>query len=143
MNALSLVSGSYADEFYPFSLTRQVADIRCGILTIREKWEAHMRLEGEPPASLVVPGNLLPDPEGVRALWKDPETAWLQTATRLERVTDILRYHEAEMLRDYKLLTDGRISQPVSTSNHCTGTDIFLEAGAVVEHCFLNANTGP
>ena len=38
MNALSLVSGPFADDFFPFSLIRSVADIRCGILTIREKW---------------------------------------------------------------------------------------------------------
>ena len=41
MNALSLVSGSFADDFFPFSLTRSVADIRCGILTIREKWNQY------------------------------------------------------------------------------------------------------
>src|SRR4029078_860101 len=27
------------EELYPFTLTRSVADIRVGILTIREKWE--------------------------------------------------------------------------------------------------------
>ena len=28
------------EDLYPFTLTRSVADIRVGILTIREKWEA-------------------------------------------------------------------------------------------------------
>lgn len=40
----------FTDEFcqpsllYPFSLTRQIQDIRVGILTIREKWERHLKL---------------------------------------------------------------------------------------------------
>ena len=29
--------------FFPFTLTRSVADIRCGILTIREKWDWYLK----------------------------------------------------------------------------------------------------
>jgi UDP-N-acetylglucosamine diphosphorylase/glucosamine-1-phosphate N-acetyltransferase len=32
------------EQLYPFTLTRQVQDIRLGILTIREKWEQHLGL---------------------------------------------------------------------------------------------------
>lgn len=32
------------EQLYPFTLTRQVQDIRVGILTIREKWERHLNL---------------------------------------------------------------------------------------------------
>lgn len=32
------------ENLFPFTLTRQVQDIRIGILTIREKWEMHLRL---------------------------------------------------------------------------------------------------
>jgi UDP-N-acetylglucosamine diphosphorylase/glucosamine-1-phosphate N-acetyltransferase len=31
------------DNFLPFTYTRSVADIRCGILTIREKWENYLQ----------------------------------------------------------------------------------------------------
>ena len=30
------------EQLFPFTLTRQVQDIRVGILTIREKWEQHL-----------------------------------------------------------------------------------------------------
>ncbi len=52
MNALSLVSGSFADDFFPFSLTRSVADIRCGILTIREKWNSYLKNNPSFPAGI-------------------------------------------------------------------------------------------
>jgi hypothetical protein len=32
------------ENLFPFTLTRQIQDIRIGILTIREKWELHLRL---------------------------------------------------------------------------------------------------
>jgi UDP-N-acetylglucosamine diphosphorylase / glucose-1-phosphate thymidylyltransferase / UDP-N-acetylgalactosamine diphosphorylase / glucosamine-1-phosphate N-acetyltransferase / galactosamine-1-phosphate N-acetyltransferase len=32
------------ENLFPFTLTRQVQDIRIGILTIREKWEKHLQL---------------------------------------------------------------------------------------------------
>src|SRR5207253_6758816 len=42
------------------------------------------------------------------------------------------------------LLTGGRSSQKLSSTNKINGGDkIFIEKGAVVEHCFLNASEGP
>src|SRR5436190_2646087 len=42
------------------------------------------------------------------------------------------------------MITSGRVSQPLSTTNKVTAAEnVFLEAGAVVEHCILNASTGP
>lgn len=37
-----LFDGAYRDALLPFTFTRPVADIRVGILTIREKWEHHL-----------------------------------------------------------------------------------------------------
>jgi UDP-N-acetylglucosamine diphosphorylase/glucosamine-1-phosphate N-acetyltransferase len=37
-----LFDGPYRNALLPFTFTRPVADIRIGILTIREKWEAHL-----------------------------------------------------------------------------------------------------
>lgn len=39
-----LFDGSVRDALLPFTYTRPVADIRVGILTIREKWEKHIGL---------------------------------------------------------------------------------------------------
>ena len=37
-----LFDGPFRNALLPFTYTRPVADIRVGILTIREKWEAHL-----------------------------------------------------------------------------------------------------
>ena len=34
-------------------------------------------------------------------------------------------------------------TSPISSSNKTTGSEIFLEPGAIVEHCYLNASEGP
>lgn len=39
-----LFDGPYRDALLPFTYTRPIADIRVGILTIREKWEKYLRL---------------------------------------------------------------------------------------------------
>src|SRR5690606_38094806 len=37
-----LFDGPYRDNLLPFTYTRPVADLRIGILTVREKWEMHL-----------------------------------------------------------------------------------------------------
>ncbi|HEX5743209.1 MAG TPA: putative sugar nucleotidyl transferase, partial [Flavobacteriaceae bacterium] len=37
-----LFDGPYRNSLLPFTFTRPVADIRVGILTIREKWENYL-----------------------------------------------------------------------------------------------------
>ena len=40
-----LFDGEVRDSLLPFTFTRPVADIRIGILTIREKWEKYLNTE--------------------------------------------------------------------------------------------------
>lgn len=85
---------AYRGSLLPFTFTRPVAEIRVGILTIREKWEKHLSatcsyftqeyLKGKYPgpkeASLFINGGLCPD-QGIinkikslqsdQALWKE------------------------------------------------------------------------
>jgi len=79
------------ENLYPFTLTRQIQDIRIGILTIREKWEKMMGLPSYDKkeddykdldrsvnideaigdgACLMVHGNVLPTPGLIRAVKK-------------------------------------------------------------------------
>src|SRR6202035_6072345 len=143
MNALSLASGPFADDFFPFSLTRSVADIRCGILTIREKWNFHLIKNLPLSDSFSIPANILPDKELVRSLSTGNPEDLLRQATRLSHLTDILRYNASEINKDFELITSGRQSISISSTNKLTGTAIFLEPGAVVEHCYLNSVDGP
>ncbi len=143
MNAVTLVDGPFADDFFPFSLTRSVADIRCGILTIREKWNHYIKNEAGIAGEISVPANIIPDQALIRSLSQNSPEASLQQSVRLLDLSDILRYNESEIKSDFGLITNGRISQPISSTNKLTGTEIFLEPGAVVEHCILNSVSGP
>ena len=143
MKAPTLVSGPFADDFFPFSLTRSVADIRCGILTIREKWALHMKQHPLLSGLVSIPANIIPVPDFIKYLVAHPEEKDYPPAPRLLQITDILHYNTTEIKNDFQLLTGGRKSEPISPSNKITGTDIFLEPGAVVEHCYMNASEGP
>jgi UDP-N-acetylglucosamine diphosphorylase/glucosamine-1-phosphate N-acetyltransferase len=143
MNAFSLISGPFAEDFFPFSLNRSVADIRCGILTIREKWSLYLQNSESLPNGLSVPANILPDADLVRSLLSSNPDLPLRNSIKLSNLTDILRYHEIEFKKDFHLITSGRVSAPVSSTNRLTGTNIFLEPGAILEHCYLNSAEGP
>ncbi|WP_422860259.1 GlmU family protein [Flagellimonas sp. S174] len=71
-----LSDGNHRDSFLPFTFTRPVADLRIGILTIKEKWEKHLNervsfktesyLSEKFPLkvaseNIVIIGNVLPD----------------------------------------------------------------------------------
>ena len=56
---------------------------------------------------------------------------------------DIFLKNGQEIKADYKILTAGRISQPISETNTLIGDNIFVEEGATVEASVLNSTHGP
>jgi len=79
------------ENLYPFTLTRQIQDIRVGILTIREKWETllgvtsydrleddykdldrsiHLEKISDDDICFMIHGNILPTPKLIKALKK-------------------------------------------------------------------------
>ena len=57
---------------------------------------------------------------------------------------DIFALNDKAIRADFKLLTAGRTSAPISSTNQIIHpADIFLEPGATVECSMLNATTGP
>lgn len=63
----------------------------------------------------------------------------------VENVWDIFSKNGDAIKVDFELITRGRTSQPLSSSNTVIGDakQIFLEEGAVVEAAILNTNAGP
>lgn len=64
---------------------------------------------------------------------------------RIERLWQLTRLNAAAIADDFALITEGRKSQPLSSSNRIIGPaeNIFLEEGARIECCILNAQAGP
>lgn len=58
---------------------------------------------------------------------------------------DIIRYNGAQILSDFKLLTENKTSEKLPNSNRVIGDSnkIFLEKGAKIECATLNTESGP
>lgn len=185
------------ENLYPFTLTRQIQDIRVGILTIREKWERilgvtsydrleddykdldrsiHLEKIDEGDICFMIHGNVLPTPKLIKALKKlkngefisangntgvifrfskkeiqEPNKIKVSKAITIRDEIksiqfpwDIFQLNDYAIRQDFSLLTEKRKSQKISKTNRVVKAgDIFIEKGAIVEHCVLNASEGP
>jgi UDP-N-acetylglucosamine diphosphorylase / glucose-1-phosphate thymidylyltransferase / UDP-N-acetylgalactosamine diphosphorylase / glucosamine-1-phosphate N-acetyltransferase / galactosamine-1-phosphate N-acetyltransferase len=123
-------------SFYPFTQVRSLADIRMGIFTFREKAEfitggkvmALSEVKDKSVHPKTIPANSIPSMPG--KLLNDP---W-----------DIIFHNAEAIISDFQIITHGRYSQHISQTNSVTSSsEVFLEPGAVVEHCIINASAGP
>tara|TARA_R110001592_G_scaffold2930_4_gene16450 strand:- start:2446 stop:3630 length:1185 start_codon:yes stop_codon:yes gene_type:complete len=72
---------------------------------------------------------------------KDYNQSFVQL--KVEKITDLFAKNEQAINDDFKLLTKGRQSQSISTTNILIGEQIFVEEGAKIEAAILNSTTGP
>lgn len=183
------------ENLLPLTFTRPVADIRLGVLTIREKWE---KLMNRPSFSLTeeylldkypayhtedgavhINGAVLPDAElidaithlgALKALVKGDlliafkseknhlnyenfegiakgfsQIEYTKPVTHISYSWDLFRMNGDALKADFKLLTEGRVSQPLSSTNTLIGSaeNLFIEEGGKVEASILNTTTGP
>ncbi|HEY4150425.1 MAG TPA: putative sugar nucleotidyl transferase, partial [Chitinophagaceae bacterium] len=150
-------------HLFPFTLTRAAAEIRIGILTIREKWS---RLLGHPVlvnraddylmppagddagAPVVFSGNIVPSAAFISQLLEgvySKENFLQQSSVRiLQHPWHIFQYNDWALREDFQLVTVGRRSQPIPPSVMAIAPgNIFIEEGALLQCCTLNASAGP
>lgn len=177
----------------PFTFTRPVAEIRIGILTIREKWEmalgatcSHLTVdylrEKYLPAqgdkeSYLINGGVIPNQKildmihnlevGQAIAFENtiiasllpstpvpsytPEISQFKNIIKLSEnpfsinhVWDIFSHNKRALEEDFELVTKGRKSEPISSTNSTLNADkIFIEKGARVECAILSASNGP
>ena len=183
-----LFDGSARNQLLPFTYTRPVADIRVGILTIREKWEKMLGFTSstvtedylidkfpmiEMEQNIFINASVLPtkhlvsliqnlsenkalfiDDEPLAFFAKEDQEIDFETfdilqytnddILRIENTWDIFKLNGEAIKRDFKLLTSDRESQPIPEMTIAFNKDqIFIEEGAVLPLCSLNANDGP
>ena len=185
------------ENLFPFTLTRQIQDIRIGILTIREKWEKLLGMESfdrweddykdldrsihpeniaDDDICYMIHGNILPTSRIVKALKKlkngefisvngntsiifrfskkeipNPNKIKVSKAITIRSDVKSIRFpwdifllNDYAIREDFSLLTRKRKTQKLSKSNRVINPgDIFVEKGATIEHCILNASEGP
>ena len=183
-----LFDGPSRNQLLPFTYTRPVADIRVGILTIREKWEKHLGSttttitedylsEKYPMVELennvMINASCLPNKELVeminaleenQAIFKDEDVIafftkegqedidlnaykaieYNQEILKIDNTWDIFSKNGEAIQEDFELLTQGRKSQLIPSSNNIIAAEnIFIEEGAKLEFATLNASSGP
>lgn len=185
VNNIILYDGNSASSLYPLTLTKPIAELRIGILTIKEKWEKYLQTSASfQTTDYLVPkfkshltddncfihGSLLPDEDiidDVKSLsvdqgliFNDELIAYRastfktiselastrsldQMPNRILHPEQIFKQNEEELIKDYRLITEGRLSQKISHTNQTFGEDIFVEEGAYIECSVLNAEPGP
>lgn len=177
-----LFDGPSRDNLLPFTFTRPVAEVRVGILTIREKWNKWLNTEtslqtqdylsGKWPSTkkdknLFIDASFLPDQnlidalsnlyEGEKLIQKDLVIAFYaeeisdslksieftEDLTQIKNTWDIFSKNGEAIESDFDLLTKGRKSQAIPESVFTKNRDrIFIEEGAELENCSLNASSG-
>lgn len=69
---------------------------------------------------------------------------WPAPVQLLNYPFEINQWSDAIIKEDFLLITEGKKSQPISSNNQVQSPQhIFIEEGAVAEHCIINASTGP
>jgi UDP-N-acetylglucosamine diphosphorylase/glucosamine-1-phosphate N-acetyltransferase len=124
MGAIFNIPKEIAAQFYPFTQTRNVEDMRIGILTIREKWERTTLTT--PITELRLPGIVTNETKALTSL------------------INIISLNDWAIRQDFAFITANRQSQPISSTNKIISPEnVFIEEGAKVEHSTINASAGP
>lgn len=156
MNKVFLTDNEIKQNLFPLTLTRSAADIRIGILTIREKWALYL---GEPVAiasdqasempekSTIISANIVPSARFVASLVDEGKISdnpsW-SSVKILQYPWHIFMWNDWAIREDFDIVTKGRTSQPIpDTVSVINPADIFIEPGARLRHCIINAESGP
>lgn len=83
------------------------------------------------------------DPAQLDAVTFNNEIQYKRDLVRIVYPEDIFANNPAEIRKDFVLLTKGRTSAKISSTNQLLGDDIFFEEGAKVECSVLNTTYGP
>ena len=182
-----LFDGEERDNLLPLTYTRPVAELRIGILTIREKWEKYLGFTTstltedylsskfpivEADINLMINSSFCPNEKLVDLCLslKEKEAVYYNESL-LSSVTvkddepqldeykridfegdlihigypwDIFEKNDRALREDFKLITEGRESEPISDTNRVLNPEnVFIEEGAEVEFAILNAKDAP
>lgn len=183
-----LFDGNVRNRLLPFTFTRPVADIRVGILTIREKWEHYLGFTTttltedylssrfsflELENNIFINSSFFPTEnianivkgltENQALFYQDEPIAFFATegqevnfdtfdvisythhdVRRIENTWDIFSMNGEAIKRDFKMLTENKISQPIPEGVWVKNPEnVFIEEGAEINFCTLNASEGP
>ncbi|HUQ65804.1 MAG TPA: putative sugar nucleotidyl transferase [Flavitalea sp.] len=155
MNRVFLTDKDIKDNLFPFTLTRSAADLRIGILTIREKWNYYLggkialtdEAETLPADAKILRANIVPSEAFFLSLLKDGKISdnplW-NSVKIIQYPWHVFMWNDWAIREDFITITKGRDSQTIPETVQVNNpAEIFIEPGAKLSHCILNASTGP
>jgi UDP-N-acetylglucosamine diphosphorylase / glucose-1-phosphate thymidylyltransferase / UDP-N-acetylgalactosamine diphosphorylase / glucosamine-1-phosphate N-acetyltransferase / galactosamine-1-phosphate N-acetyltransferase len=146
-----LTDSNFRENLFPFTHTRHTANIRVGILTIKEKWEILLGEEvslHENEKGIHIPASIIPTLENYQQIITAAEKNVYLIETAMIKIISfpwhIFQLNDYAIKHDVALLTKGRISATLNDTNKIIAPEnIFVEEGAQVSYSILNASTGP
>jgi len=155
MNIL-LGDNSFNNSLFPFGVVSSIAHVRIGILTIFEKWQyyfpgkvliASEKLihDSEDSDVITFPANFIPSYDFLKQISVQKEKIpFTPDCKILEHPWQIFEYNEWAISQDFKMITAGRSSENISSTNQVICPEnIFIEPGAKINFSILNAEKGP
>ncbi len=179
-------------NLYPLAQTKAVADVRCGIFSVKERWEAITGLpvyvfaekylsklyDPIPDDEYLIIDAMLKDEDSIRAQILSLQTGEVlydeqgivagrttvnisgfnavRSASYFEKIIrvnsvqriqypwQLILWNDEQLRRDFLLLFARSTTQTLSDTNKVIQPEnLIIEEGAVVEHCIINAATGP
>lgn len=119
-------------RLFPFTQIRSPQDLIVGILTISEKWDFLSR-KGVKPTKQYSPYYVPFLDESGAIAGRELNSPW-----------ELVFWNDWAIREDFKLISNDRISQPIPVTVTAINPDqIFIEPGARIQYCTLNASTGP
>jgi UDP-N-acetylglucosamine diphosphorylase/glucosamine-1-phosphate N-acetyltransferase len=137
------------NKLYPFTETRDILDIRVGILTLREKWQLLLPQylnNDNSSESITVSANILLSRQlsNLILAGRYEEKSNSPLLKKIEYPWHIFELNDFAIREDFEILTANRVSEVIpETVQVSRSTRIFIEEGADLSHCVLNAEPGP
>ncbi|MFN5422180.1 MAG: putative sugar nucleotidyl transferase [bacterium] len=154
MPSLLLKQADLKRDFYPLTLTREVSDLRIGILTVKEKWELLAAQQGidlqwieekqDGQADKVINANLIPGADLNLNEFFSSDSLPQNGLTKVERLWDVISINKSATNDDIRLLTFGRMpSEQLSNIRTSGNHPLYISKTANIEHCTINLSEGP
>lgn len=143
-------------DLFPFTEIRHTADIRLGILTIKEKWErltsfkVHLVSEAgiTTKDSVFIQANIIPTLDNYQGIIDSAihgtDSVQSDEIKLIKYPWHIAQFNEWAIRKDFSFLTNDRISESILNTNKTINqNNIFIEKGVKMDFCILNASEGP
>ncbi len=142
------------ENLFPFTLTRHTAQLFTGMSSIEAKWKQltqypiSFNIGDADENSLIIPANVIPTTENI-----DRILELVKAGKTLNDQPDILivnhpwqlyQFNSEVISKEFKSFTNDKQKAKINTSITLVNeTNIFIEEGAAISPCILNACEGP